>query len=128
MGRQERRLAVHGRGPDIPRTVLQPRRYLVKVARPPSITMVPSWVAVWKTASFPSTHIDTVNVSPGNTGLENRPSIDVNLAGSLPHSVWSSARPVNPYVHRPCRIGRSNPASLANSGSEWSGFRSPESR
>src|ERR1700754_1804270 len=33
-----------------------------------------------------------------------------------------------PYVHKPCRIGRGNPAAAANSGSECSGLRSPHIR
>ena len=43
-----------------------------------------------------SSHISTVSSSPGNTGDEKRPSIEVNRAASESHSAWSSARPVNP--------------------------------
>ena len=40
--------------------------------------------------------LDTTNVSPGRTGRLNRPDIEPNRAGSDPHSVCSSARPVIP--------------------------------
>src|SRR5262249_52413696 len=84
---------------------------------------------VWKIASpSPVNHINMVSSSPGNTGELNRPSIDLNLDGSDPHNVWSSARPVKPYVQRPCRIGVSKPAACAKAGSECNGLRSPDSR
>ena len=84
---------------------------------------------VVKTASpSPVSQIFTVSASPGSTGDENRPSMCLKRGGSEPHSVWSSARPVKPYVHSPWRIGRSKPPIAANDGSEWSGLRSPDSR
>src|SRR5581483_2914420 len=64
--------------------------------RPLSITTSPRWVSVRNRAESPSTHIDTVSVSPGYTGLEKRASIDLNRAGSESHSACSSARPVKP--------------------------------
>ena len=76
----------------------------------------------------PPAQIEIVISAPGRTGRVNLPSIEVNLAGSLPHTACSSARPVYPYVHMPCRIGRSKPPLAANLGSECSGFLSPVSR
>ena len=97
--------------------------------RPRSMTTWPSGRVVWKSAPpSPVSQMETVSVSPGQTGLLNRPYIDWNRAGSDPHSACSRARPVTPYVHSPCRIGRSNPPRAANFGSAWSGFRSPDSR
>ena len=82
-----------------------------------------------KTASpSPDSHMFTVSASPGITGEVKRPSMWWKRAGSLPQNVCSNARPVNPYVHSPCRIGRSNPPIAANAGSLWSGLRSPDNR
>ena len=76
----------------------------------------------------PVPHMLMVSASPGSTGDANRASMWANLADSDPQSVCSSARPVKPYEHSPCRIGRWNPPFLANAGSVCSGLRSPDSR
>ena len=61
------------------------------------MTTAPSPLAVWNSAlPSPSRQIDTVSVSPGNTGRLNRPDMDPNRAGSEPHSACSRARPVTP--------------------------------
>ena len=73
-------------------------------------------------------HISTVRLCPGVTVALKRPDIVRRRAGSEPAISCSSARPVTPYVHRPCRIGRSNPARAANAGSACNGLRSPLSR
>ena len=44
----------------------------------------------------PVRQIDVVNVSPGNTGAENRAAIAVSLAASPPANSASRARPANP--------------------------------
>src|SRR5205823_2184336 len=108
---------------------LLPRERQPKWHKPLSTTTVSPGRRVWKTASpSPVRQIEIVSSSPGNTGDVNRASIERNRAGSLSHSALSSARPVWPYVQRPWRIGRSNPAAAANDGSECSGFRSPDNR
>src|SRR5262245_32627030 len=103
--------------------------YAAKVQRPASMTTVPPVRDVRNTASpSPVTHMSTVRSSPGNTGEENRASIERKRAGSEPHSACNRARPVNPYEQRPWRIGRSKPPIAANFGSECSGLRSPDNR
>ena len=66
------------------------------VQTPWSMTMSPRWFAVRNCAFPPSVHMDTVSVSPGITGLENRAFMERNLAGSPPQSACNRARPVKP--------------------------------
>ena len=73
-------------------------------------------------------HTAMSRVSPGTTMLVKRADMLPKRSGSPPHTSCRRARPANPYVQSPCRIGRSSPADRANQGSECSGFRSPLSR
>ena len=87
---------------------------------------MPSSLVVWNMAvPLPVRQMEMVRDSPGRTGLEKRPYMPLKRDGSEPARLCSRARPLTPYVHRPCRIGRSNPARPANFGSACSGFSRP---
>ncbi len=53
---------------------------------------------------------------------------DLRCSGFVGQNCLISARAAMPYVHRPCRMGRSNPASAAMRGSMCMGFKSPFKR
>ncbi len=67
------------------------------------------------------------NVSPGQTGFRNCAASSFSFVASPPHAFRTTARPRNPNVQSPWRIGPSaKPTRSANAGSACRGFKSPE--
>ena len=70
----------------------------------------------------PRLQISTRSVSPGYTGDAKRVPIALSRVASPPQTALTSAQPVTPNEHRPCRIGALKPAAVATFGSACSGL------